>query len=78
MDKVPDEAEKHLHSNKCMRTEVVMSDLFEKNERTASGLAEISYKEWVKWMSVNYNLNCKNYKKIYMGSINLTWKTFSF
>ena len=73
IDKVPDEAEKHLHSNKFLRTEHAMSDLLNKKKNgLASGLLKIAYKEEAKRKSKNYTLNCKKYGKMRIGTINLT------
>ena len=44
MDKVQDEAEKHLHSNKFVGTEDVMPDFLKIMKEKASGLLKIAYK----------------------------------
>ena len=38
MDKLPNETENHLHSNKFMRTEDVMSDIWKKMKGQTSDL----------------------------------------
>ena len=38
----------------------------------APGLLKLHTKSKVKGMNINYTLNCKNYKKMCIGTINLT------
>ena len=52
-DKVTDKAEKHLHSNKFMRTANVLSDFLERNKGRAFGLLKVAYEMKAKGMRKN-------------------------